>query len=70
MEQAQIYQLKILTGFVSGAYGHKEEEGAEDVHEVQAWFTNPFTNGKVYTIICPSHQVQFYMWCYSAVTFI
>ena len=49
--------VKVLTGFGSGAYGHKEGEGIEDVHEVQAWFTNPFTNGKVYIIICPSHQV-------------
>ncbi len=49
--------IKVLTGFGSGAYGHKEGESVEDVHEVQAWFTNPFTKGKVYTIICPSHQV-------------
>ena len=32
--------IKILAGFGSGAYGYMEE-GAEDVHEVQAWFTNP-----------------------------
>ena len=49
--------IKVLTGFGSGAYGHKEEEGVEDVQEVQACFTNPFTNGKVYAVICPSHQV-------------
>ena len=28
--------VKVLTGFGSGAYGHKEGEGIEDVHEVQA----------------------------------
>ena len=49
--------IKVLTGFGSGAYGHKEEESADNKHKVQTWFTNPFTNGRVYTIICPSHQV-------------
>lgn len=49
--------IKILTGFGSGAFGHKEDDSVEDIHEVQAWFTNPYTNEKVYIIICPSHQV-------------
>ena len=37
--------VKVLTGIGSGAYGHK---GIEHIHEVQAWFTNPITNGSVY----------------------
>ena len=48
--------IKVLTGFGSGAYGHREES-TDNKPKVQAWFTNPFTNGRVYIIICPSHLV-------------
>ena len=49
--------IKILTGFGHGAYGAKEAGTCDDIHEVKAWFTNPFTDKKVFTLICPSHQV-------------
>ena len=49
--------LKLLTGFGHGAYGVKEAGTCDDVHEVKTWFDNPFTNKKVFILICPSHQV-------------
>ena len=49
--------IKMLTGCGSGAYGNKPLRSSVDIHEVQAWFTNPYTNNKVFTIVCPSHQV-------------
>ena len=49
--------IKILTGFGHGAYGAKEAGTCDDIHEVKTWFTNPFTDEKVFTLICPSHQV-------------
>ena len=50
--------LKILTGFGHGAYGVKEAGTCDNVHEVKTWFNNPFTNNKVFILICPSHQVR------------
>ena len=50
--------LKLLTGFGHGAYGVKEAGTCDDVHEVKTWFDNPFTNKKVFILICPSHQVR------------
>ena len=50
--------IKILTGFGNGAYENKSLGSCEDIHHVQAWFTNPYTNKKVLIIICPSHQVK------------
>ena len=52
--------IKMLTGFGSGAYGNKPLRSCVDIHEVQAWFINPYTNNKVFTIVCPSHQVYMY----------
>ena len=49
--------IKLLTGFGSGAFGNKPAGSCQDIHEVKAWFTNPYTNEKVFTLICPSHQV-------------
>jgi len=49
---------KILSGFGAGAYGNKPVGSCEDIHEIQAWFINPFTKRKVFTFICPSHQVS------------
>ena len=50
--------IKILSGFGAGAYGNKPLGSCADIHEIQAWFINPFTNRKVCTFICPSHQVS------------
>ena len=50
--------IKILTGFGSGAYGNKPLGSCDDIHRVKAWFTNPYTNEKVFVVICPSHQVK------------
>ncbi len=57
--------IKQLTGFGSGPYGAQEAPiMCDDIastphsHEVKAWFLNPHTNEKVYTLICPSHQVS------------
>ncbi len=50
--------LKHLTGFGSGAFGVQPPGSTMGVHHVKAWFMNPFTNEKVFTIICPSHQVR------------
>lgn len=49
--------IKILTGFGHGAYGNKTPGSSGDIHDVKTWFLNPFTNEKVFTLICPSHQV-------------
>ena len=49
--------IKLLTGFGTGAFGNKPCGSCEDIHEVKAWFINPYTNEKVFTLICPSHQV-------------
>ncbi len=69
--------IKQLTGFGSGAYGVQDENApilcdvdiastprGTNTHEVKAWFLNPHTNEKVYTLICPSHQVsvRFIVW--------
>ena len=56
---ANLSSIKILTGFGSGAFGHKPVGNCADIYEVQAWFINPYTNEKVFIIICPSHQVYF-----------
>lgn len=50
--------IKILTGFGHGAYGNKTPGSCDDIHDVKTWFLNPFTNEKVYTLICPSHQLK------------
>ena len=50
--------IKVLTGFGSGAYGNKPLGSCDDIHQVKAWFTNPYTNKKVFVVICPSHQVN------------
>ena len=60
---ANLSSIKILTGFGSGAFGNKPIGSCADIHEVQAWFTNPYTNEKVFTIICPSHQVHLHVHC-------
>ncbi len=51
--------IKQLTGFGSGPYGAQEAPiMCDDIastphsHEVKAWFLNPHTNEKVYTLIC------------------
>ena len=49
--------IKSLTRFGSGAYGNQPLSSSPDIHLVQPWFLNPFTNEKVFTLICPSHQV-------------
>ena len=54
---ANLSAIKLLSGFGSGTYGNKPPGSCIDIHDVQAWFLNPFTNKKVFTIICPSHQV-------------
>ena len=51
--------LKHLTGFGSGAFGHKERGSHPDIHAICPFFTNPFTGEKVFTLMCPSHQVLF-----------
>ena len=48
--------IKLLTGFGSGAFGINAS--LEDKHNIKTWFLNPLTNQKVYTLICPSHQVH------------
>ncbi len=50
--------IKLLTGFGNGAFGSKPAGSCGDVHEVKAWFINLFTKEKVFTLICPSHQVR------------
>ena len=55
---ANLSVIKLPSGFGSGTYGNKPPGSCIDIHEVQAWFLNPFTNKKVFTIICPSHQVH------------
>ncbi len=54
--------VKLLTGFGSGAFGSKPAGSCGDVHEVKAWFINPYTNEKVFALICPSHQVRYGAW--------
>lgn len=58
---ANLSSIKILTGFGSGAFGNKPIGSCADIHEVQAWFTTPYTNEKVFNIICPSHQVYLHV---------
>ena len=53
--------IKILTGFGCGAYGNQPLNSSPDIHWIQPWFLNPFTNKKVFILICPSHQVCLYM---------
>ena len=55
--RANLSSIKILTGFGSGAFGHKPVGSCADIHEVKAWFINSYTNEKVFIIMCPSHQV-------------
>ena len=50
--------IKLLTSFGSGAYGRKPDESEGDIHEITTWFHNPYTNQKVYSLVCPSHQVK------------
>ncbi len=45
--------IKLLTGFGSGTFGSKPAGSCGVVHEVKAWFINPFTKEKVFTLICP-----------------
>ena len=45
--------IKLLTGFGSGAFGNKPAGSCQDIHEVKAWFTNPYTNEKVFTSFVP-----------------
>ena len=33
---------------------------SEDKLMVKVWFLNPYTDVKVYFVICPSHQVNMY----------
>ena len=43
--------IKLLTGFGSGALGNKAVGSCSDIYEVKAWFINPYTNEKVFTLI-------------------
>lgn len=52
--------IELLTGFGSGAYGTKAEGNK---HEIKTWFRNPYTNQKVYALICPSHPVGRHSTC-------
>ena len=49
--------IKILTGFGHGAYVAKQAGTYDNIHEMKTWFTNPFIDKKVFTLICPSYQV-------------
>ena len=54
--------IKLLTGFGSGAFGLSKS--SEDEHSIKTWFLNPHPNQKVYTLMCPSHQVIFVCWSF------
>ena len=47
--------IKFLAGFGSGAFGNKPAGSCDGIHDVKAWFVNPYTNKK--DPHCPSHQV-------------
>ena len=55
---SNLSSIKILTGFGHGAYGNKVLGSSDDIHDVKTWFLNPFTNEKVFILICPSHRVS------------
>ena len=46
--------IKLLLG-VKGVFGHSDE--LRDRHSITTSATNPFTGGKIFFMICPSHQV-------------
>lgn len=54
--------LKQLCG-VRGMYGTPDSEGEGGVGHVPSSFTNPYSSGKVYVIVCPSHQVHQSYYC-------
>ena len=43
---ANLSLMKMLCGHVDGTGG------------ISRWFTSPYDGGKVYLIVCPSHQVS------------
>ena len=49
--------LKQLCG-VRGMYGTPDNEEEGGVGHVPSSFTNPYSSGKMYVIVCPSHQVH------------
>jgi len=54
---ANLKAIKYLTMGKTGAYGINEDPQVDDPHHVKTWMLNPWTNEKLFFILCPSHQV-------------
>lgn len=54
---ANLKAIKYLTMGKTGAYGINEDPQVDDPHHVKTWMLNPWTNEKLFSIPCSSHQV-------------